>query len=83
MKMRVDIICSCGNGMEIHDDDGSKGCLGYIYTCANCGKTYRGGFWFGVWLRSHLPTSWLVWRCRMKTNRVLKKTIKSVLRQVA
>ena len=73
--MRADIDCNCGK-MNVHEDCGFKG---YIYTCANCGKTYRGGWWILTWLWCLQPVWFLCWRSKRKMYKIIEKRVKQIM----
>ena len=52
--------------------------MGYIFECKNCGKKYRGGFWFRTWLYGKLENYENYNSIRKAVNRCLRSTFTKV-----
>ena len=72
--MKVDMECLCENKLSWEDPF-----RGYIVTCANCGRKYRGGEWLSLWFRCALPAWFLAWRGRRRMEKFLRKAAKKIL----
>lgn len=77
--MKVNIKCVCGT-MRIQYEDNA---IGYIHTCAGCGKTYRGGFWIATWIQGCLPTSFRLWYSKRRMKRFLRQACRKALNEPA